>query len=177
MLHAWRAGDDQALEALTPVVYEELRRLASRQMRGERQNMTLHTSALVNEAFLRLVGSQRVNWQNRAHFFAVSSQLMRRILVDFARARNADKRGATAFHVPISDIEQSLPTPAVVDLVALDQALDELTALDARKAQMVELRFFAGLSVEETAEALGVSPGTVRRDWSLTRAWLYRALS
>ncbi len=177
MLLAWRAGDEKALRELTPLVYQELRRLASRQMRGERHALTLHTSVLVNEAFLRLVGSQAVNWQNRAHFFAVSSQLMRRILVDFARARKAEKRGALAVHVPISEVQERLPLAPDVDLVRLDEALEELAALDPRKAQIVELRFFAGLSVEEAAEALAVSPGTVRRDWSLARAWLYRALS
>jgi RNA polymerase sigma factor (TIGR02999 family) len=178
MLHAWRAGDEAALGDLTPVVYNELRRLASRQMRGERQALTLHTSALVNEAFLRLVSTPRVNWQNRAHFFAVCSQLMRRILVDFARERRAEKRGALAVHVPISEVEDELSSPvADVDLVALDEALNDLATLDPRRAQMVELRFFAGLSVEETAEALGISAPTVRRDWSVARAWLYRALA
>jgi len=178
MLHAWRAGDDAALRELTPAVYDELRRLASRQMRGERQALTLHTSVLVNEAFLRLVGTPEVNWQSRAHFFAVCSQLMRRILVDFARSRKTAKRGGLAVVVPVSEVEDRVVQPAAdVDLVALDEALDELAVLDPRKAQMVELRFFAGLSVEETAEALGVSEPTVRRDWSVARAWLYRALS
>jgi len=177
MLHAWRAGDSAALEELTPAVYQELRRLASRQMRGQRQALTLHTSVLVNEAFLRLVGTQRVNWQNRAHFFAVCSQLMRHILVDFARRRKAEKRGALAVHVPVSEVLDRAPVRADMDLVALDEALDELALLDPRKARMVELRFFAGLSVAETAEALGVSTPTVQRDWSMARAWLYRALS
>lgn len=176
MLNAWRAGDEEALRELTPLVYEELRRLASTRMRGERQNLTLHTSALVNEAFLRLVGSQQVNWQNRAHFFAVSSKLMRRILVDFARARHAEKRGEAPVRIPLTEVEDSLATTDV-DLVKLDDALSELATLDPRKARLVELRFFGGLSTEETAEALGVSPATVRRDWSLARAWLYRALS
>ena len=174
LLQAWSGGDREALDKLTPVVYQELRRLARHYMRGERSGHTLQTTALVNEAYLRLVDLKRMSWQGRAHFFAVSAQLMRRILVDHARRHNL-KRGAGIQHVPLEDT-------AIVggehepDFVALDLALRELAAVDERKAQVVELRFFGGLSVEETAEVLKVSPITVMRDWSTARAWLYREL-
>lgn len=174
LLQAWSNGDREALDKLTPVVYQELRRLARHYMRGERSGHTLQTTALVNEAYLRLVDLKRMSWQDRAHFFAVSAQLMRRILVDHARRHNL-KRGAGIQHVPLEDT-------AIVggehesDFVTLDLALRELAAVDERKAQVVELRFFGGLSVEETAEVLKVSPITVMRDWSTARAWLYREL-
>ncbi len=174
LLQAWSSGDREALDKLTPIVYDELRRLARHYMRGERDGHTLQTTALVNEAYLRLVGFKNMSWENRAHFFAVSAQLMRRILVDHARRRNL-KRGAAFQHV-------SLDETAVVrgeretDFVALDDALHTLAEVDPRKAQVVELRFFGGLSVEETAAVLKVSPVTVMRDWSTARAWLYREL-
>ncbi|HMD15368.1 MAG TPA: sigma-70 family RNA polymerase sigma factor [Terriglobales bacterium] len=175
LLRAWSDGDRVALDSLTPLVYRELHRLARRYMRGERPGHSLQTSALVNEAYMRLVDYKGMQWQNRAHFFAVSAQLMRRILVEHARSHNL-KRGGGVQHV-------SLEETAMVggergeDLVALDDALNALTQLDARKVQVVEMRFFGGLSVEETAEVLKISPVTVMRDWSSAKAWLYRELT
>ena len=176
LLVAWGKGDQAALEKLTPLVYNELHRLASRYMGRERRDHTLQTSALVNEAYLRLIDWKSVQWQNRAHFFAVSAQFMRRILVDFARARDYAKRGGGARKVSL-DEAALLPAERGADLVALDEALKELERLDARQSRVVELRFFGGLSHEEVAEVLNVSVGTVRRDWSLARAWLHRQLS
>jgi RNA polymerase sigma factor (TIGR02999 family) len=175
LLRAWSDGDQSALERLTPIVYDELRRLARRYMKRERPGHSLQTAALVNEAYMRLVDYERMQWQNRAHFFAVSSQLMRRILVDHARRHNL-KRGGGVQHV-------SLDEAAVVggdqdaDLVALDNAMNALLLIDPRKVQVVEMRFFGGLSVEETAEVLKVSTITVKRDWRAARAWLYRELT
>jgi RNA polymerase sigma-70 factor (ECF subfamily) len=175
LLRAWGGGDRAALDRLTPIVYEELRRLASHYMRGERPGHSLQATALVNEAYMRLVDYKGMQWQNRAHFFAVSAQLMRRILVDHARRHNL-KRGGGVQHV-------SLDETAIVggdrapDLVALDDALDAMARLDPRKVQVVEMRFFGGLSVEETAEVLKVSSVTVMRDWSTAKAWLYRELA
>jgi RNA polymerase sigma factor (TIGR02999 family) len=175
LLRAWSEGDKSALDRLTPIVYQELRRLARRYLRGERPGHSLQSTALVNEVYLRLVNYRRMRWQDRAHFFAVSAQLMRRILVEHARRRNL-KRGGNVPHV-------SLDQAAVVggsgpkDLVALDEAMNELARMDPRKVQVVELRYFGGLSVEETAEALGISAVTVMRDWTGARAWLHRELS
>jgi RNA polymerase sigma factor (TIGR02999 family) len=174
LLRAWSEGDHSALDKLAPIVYEELRRLARYYMRRERTGNTLQATALVNEAYLRLVDYKQMHWENRAHFFAVSAQLMRRILVDHARRRNL-KRGAGIQHIALEDT-------VVVggrdeNLVALDDAMQALSRIDSRKAQVVELRFFGGLSVEETAEVLKVSPVTVMRDWSTARAWLYREMS
>jgi len=175
LLRAWSGGDRNALERLTPIVYDELHRLARRYMRRERPGHSLQTTALVNEAYLRLVDYKRMQWQDRAHFFAVSAQVMRRILVEYARRHNL-KRGGGVQHV-------SLEEAAVVgggratDLAALDDAMNSLARLDPRKVQVVEMRFFGGLSVEETAEVLKVSPLTVMRDWSTAKAWLYRELS
>jgi RNA polymerase sigma factor (TIGR02999 family) len=176
LLLAWNQGDEAALKQLMPLVYGELHRLAHRYMNGEREGHTLQTTALVNEAYLRLVDSSRVRWQNRAHFFAVSAQLMRRILVDFARSRNYLKRGGDAMHVSLEAAE-AMPLEPSADLVALDDALTALARFDERKSRVVELRFFGGLSVEETAEVLGVSGDTVMRDWSLAKAWLLREMS
>lgn len=176
LLLAWGRGEQAALDQLTPLVYDELRRLAHRYMGRERPGHTLQTSALVNEVYLRLVDSSHVRWQNRAHFFAVSAQLMRRILVDFARSRHNLKRGGDARQVSL-DEALLVSHESSTDLVALDDALKALASLDARQSQVVELRFFGGLSVEETAEVLHVSEGTVRRDWSLARAWLHRELN
>ncbi|HEV8482785.1 MAG TPA: sigma-70 family RNA polymerase sigma factor [Blastocatellia bacterium] len=176
MLVDWGNGDEAALEKLTPLVYDQLHRLARRYMVRERPGHTLQASALVNEAFLRLIDWKNVQWQNRAHFFGVSAQIMRRILVDFARSRDYAKRGGGIRNVSL-DEAAVIPTQQGTDLVALDEALNTLAELDERQSRVVELRFFAGLSLEETAEVLKVSVGTVRRDWSLARAWLHRELS
>ena len=176
LLVAWGDGDQSALEELTPLVYEELRRLAHHYMGRERPGHTLQTTALVNEAYIRLIDWKNVHWQNRAHFFAVSAQLMRRILVDFARSRGYAKRGGGALAVTL-DEAALVSSEKGTDIVALDQALLSLADLDLRQSRVVELRFFGGLSIEETAEVLKVSPGTVRRDWSLARAWLHRELT
>jgi RNA polymerase sigma-70 factor (ECF subfamily) len=170
LLRAWSGGDEDALARLTPLVYEELRRLARRQMRKEWGQHMLQTTALVNEAYLRLVDAREVRWQDRAHFFAISAKLMRRILVDYARRHNL-KRGAGMQHVSLERVD--VPVETTPDLVALDEALVALEHFDARKAKVVELRFFGGLSVEEVAEVLKVAPITVMRDWSHAKAWLY----
>jgi len=175
LLRAWTAGDRNALEDLIPIVYGELRRLAHHYMQGERSGHSLQTTALVHEAYLRLAGCERMQWQNRAHFFALSGQLMRRILVDNARRHNV-KRGAGFEHISLENAAV-LDANSAPDLVALDDALNALGRLDPRKVQVVEMRYFAGLSMEETAEVLKVSPMTVRRDWSAARIWLYRELT
>jgi RNA polymerase sigma factor (TIGR02999 family) len=176
MLVDWGNGDEAALEKLTPLVYDQLHRLARRYMVRERPGHTLQASALVNEAFIRLIDWKNIQWQNRAHFFGVSAQIMRRILVDFARSRDYAKRGGGARNVSL-DEAAVIPTERSTDLVALDEALNALAELDERQSRVVELRFFGGLSLEEIAEVLRVSVGTVRRDWSLARAWLHRELS
>jgi RNA polymerase sigma-70 factor, ECF subfamily len=175
LLQAWSNGDQSALDKLTPIVYQELRRLARHYMKGERSGHSLQTTALVNEAYLKLSDCKRMHWENRAHFFAVSAQLMRRILVDHARRHNL-KRGAGIAHVSL-DETAAVGGEREGDLVALDDALQALARIDARKARVVELRFFGGLSVEESAEVLKVSQVTVMRDWSTARAWLYRELT
>jgi len=175
LLLAWGAGDPNALDRLMPVVHQELRRIARRHMAGERSSHTLQTTALVNEAYLRLVGSQKVRWQDRAHFFAISAQLMRRVLVDHARSRNYQKRGAGERPVTLIEHLDRAPQKSL-DLVALNEALDALAALDPRKGKVVEMKFFGGLSVEEMAEVLKVSPQTILRDWKLAKAWLWREL-
>ncbi len=175
LLCAWRGGDQAALEKLIPIVYQDLRRLARRHLLGERAGHTLQPTAVVNEAYIRLVDYQRVQWQDRAHFFAVSAQLVRRILVDHARRRNL-KRGAGVRQVSL-ELEPEFGSDRPKDLVALDEALNELARMDPRKAKVVELRFFGGLSVDEIAETLGISGPTVMRDWSSAKAWLYRELS
>ncbi len=174
-LRAWSDGDRAALDSLTPIVYDELHRLARRYMRGERPGHSLQTSALVNEAYMRLVDYKGMQWQNRAHFFAVSAQLMRRILVDHARRHNL-KRGGGVQHVSL-DHTAMVGGERAANLVALDDAMNLLGRLDPRKVQVVEMRFFGGLSVEETAEVLKVSAVTVMRDWSTAKAWLYRELT
>jgi RNA polymerase sigma factor (TIGR02999 family) len=175
LLLAWNEGDKQALNQLMPLVEEELHRLAHHYMVGERPGHLLQTTALVNEAYLRLIDSSRVRWQNRAHFFAVSAQLMRRILVDLARARMKLKRGGDAVQISLEDAGQ-VPTVLHPDLVALDDALQHLSAMDKRKGKIVELRYFGGLSVEETAEVLQVSAITVMRDWGFAKVWLMKEL-
>jgi RNA polymerase sigma factor (TIGR02999 family) len=176
LLLAWGHGEDAALEKLVPLVHGELRRIARRYMVGERKGHTLQTTALVNEAYLRLVDSQKVNWQNRAHFFAISAQLMRRVLVDHARSRAYQKRGGGAFKVTLDDAMIGPEEPGQ-DIVSLDDALKALAEIDPRKSKVVELRFFGGLSVEETAEVLKVSEDTVLRDWRLAKAWLRREMA
>jgi len=175
LLRAWSEGDRGALDKLTPIVYKELHRLARHYMRGERPGHSLQTSALVNEAYMRLVDYKGMQWQNRAHFFAVSAQLMRRILVEHARRHNL-KRGGGIPHVSLEETAL-VGDERAADLIALDDAMVELARLDPRKVRVVEMRFFGGLSVEETAEVLEVSPVTVMRDWSTAKAWLYRELT
>jgi RNA polymerase sigma factor (TIGR02999 family) len=176
LLVSWSNGDESALEQLMPLVHQELRRLAKGYMRRERPGHTLQTTALINEAYLRLVDWKNVQWQNRSHFFAVAAQMMRRILVDFARSRPLPKRDGGA---RLADLDEAalLTDEKETDLIALDDALTALAAFDARKSQIVEMKFFGGLSVEETAEVLKLSPVTVMREWSKAKAWLYRELS
>lgn len=176
MLLDWRDGDQAALAELLPLVYAELHQRASRYLHRERPDHTLQTTALVNEAYLRMIDQKNVSWQNRAHFFAIAAQLMRRILVDHARTHNAAKRGSGG---PKLELEEAmgLPVERSTDLVALDDALTALAAIDPQQSRVVELRFFGGLSIEETAEALGISPATVKREWSMAKAWLHHEIS
>lgn len=175
LLIAWGGGDPGAMEQLAPLLQDELHRVASRHLAGERHGHILQTTALVNEAYVRLIDWRNVKWQNRAQFFAMASRMMRHILVDYARAQHREKRGGSGINVSLSRAAGfQLETPA--ELVALDDALQTLESFAPRQSSVVEMRFFGGLSVEETAEALRVSAGTVRRDWSLARAWLYREL-
>jgi RNA polymerase sigma factor (TIGR02999 family) len=176
LLLAWGRGDSSALKKLIPLVYRELMRIAQRYMAGERTGHTLQTTALIHEAYLKLIDTKRVDWQNRAHFFAVSAQVMRRILVDQARARRSKKRGGRVSNLPLEEGLAVLKQPAQ-DVVALDTALKDLEKIDPRKAKVVELRFFGGLSVEQTAAVLEVSTTTVMRDWRFARTWLYNELS
>jgi RNA polymerase sigma factor (TIGR02999 family) len=176
LLVAWGNGDQAALEQLMPLVYSELHRLAHRHIKKERPGHTLQTSALLNEAFLRLVDQRDVHWQGRAHFFGLAAQMMRRILVDYARSRRYAKRGGDAQQVTFDEgliVSRQLSA----DVIYVHEALNELAAIDERKSKVVELKFFGGLSIEETAEVLGVSPGTVMRDWTLAKAWLRLAMS
>jgi len=175
LLRAWSEGDQNALERLTPIVYQELHSLARRYLKRERPGRSLQATALVNEAYIRLVDYRRMQWQNRAHFFAISAQLMRRILVEHARRRNL-KRGGGIVHTSL-DEAAVVGRGRAADMVALDDAMTALARLDPRKVQVVELRFFGGLSVEETAEVLKVSPVTVMRDWNTAKAWLYREMT
>jgi RNA polymerase sigma factor (TIGR02999 family) len=176
LLLAWGNGDQKALDELMPLVYAKLRKLAKNYMRGQRPGHTLQTTALVNEAYLRLIDSSRVNWQNRTHFFAISAQLMRRVLVDFARAKTSLKRGGERIQVTL-DEKLETPSEERTDLVALDEALQKLAEMNERQAKIVELRYFGGLSEEEIGETLGISYRTVRRDWNIAKAWLYRELN
>jgi RNA polymerase sigma factor (TIGR02999 family) len=175
LLLAWGKGDNAALDELIPVVYGELRRIAGNFMRRQNPGHTLQASALVNEAFLRLVDSNKVNWQSRTHFFAVSAQLMRRVLVDAARRRNSQKRGGDRFRITFDD-RIDISDEDETDLVALDEAMTRLADLNPRHSRIVELRYFGGLTEEQVAETLNISARTVRRDWSVARAWLYREL-
>lgn len=176
LLVDWSNGDQQALEHLTPLVYGELRRLAGRYLRKERPDHTLQSTALVHEAYLRLIDQKNVRWQNRAHFFGVAAQMIRRILVDHARSKHAVKRGASAPKLSL-DEAIALPDRKDFDVIALDDALNGLAKIDPQQSRIVELRFFTGLTVEETAEVLGISPATVKRDWVTAKAWLYRDIS
>jgi RNA polymerase sigma-70 factor (ECF subfamily) len=176
LLRAWCAGQEVALDELMPLVYEELHRAARRYMSLENSGNTLQTTALINEVYLRLVDFPEITWQNRAHFFAVCAKLMRRILIDLARSRSAQKRGGGAEDI---EFDETLFAPQAIssELLALDEAMKRLAKLDERKSQVVELRFFGGLSVEESAEVLNVSRETVKRDWRLAKIWLFRELS
>lgn len=176
LLKDWSDGDGRAPAQLMPLVYEELRRLADRYMSHERSSHTLQPTALVNEAYLRLIDQTRVDWQSRAHFFGIAAQLMRRILLDYARAHNAGKRWGAAKRLSLDDAA-ILPEQRASDLIALDEALESLAKMDARKSRIVELRFFGGLGVDETAELLGIHRATVLRDWAVAKAWLHRELS
>ena len=172
----WREGDRDALEELMPLVYDELRRLARHYLRQERSDHTLQSTALVHEAYLRLAGGNAPNWQNRAHFFGVAAHIMRQILVEHARGRDTAKRGGNVCKLAL-DEDVAPPQQIDVDVVALDKALSELSELDAQQGRIVELRFFGGLTIEDTSEVLGISPATVKRDWVTARAWLYRAMT
>jgi RNA polymerase sigma factor (TIGR02999 family) len=176
LLQLWRNGDHEAFDRLVPLVYDQLYRMALGYLAGERATVSLQATALLNEVCLRLLGWNQAQWQNRGHFFGVSAQMMRRVLVDIARRRRAERRGgAHAVRIPIDDI--AIPAVSQPDLLDIDAALDRLAAEDPRKARVVELRFFGGLSVDETAEALQISVRTVHKDWAFARAWLYRALA
>jgi RNA polymerase sigma factor (TIGR02999 family) len=178
LLVAWGGGDARALEQLAPLVYDELRKLAHRYMNREHAGHTLQTTALVHEAFLRLLCNPQDNWQNRAHFYAIAAQMMRRILVDYARANLRAKRGGGATRIALEDIDIPVAEPALnPDIIALDDALEKLAEIDPRRSRVVELRFFGGLSVEEAAYVLRVAPDTIVRDWRVARAWLFRYLN
>ena len=175
LLVRWRGGDREALDSLLPLVYDELRRIARHYLQGERSGHTLQSTALVNEAYVRMVVQDFPQWQNRAHFFAVAAQLMRQILVDHARSHRASKRGGDVYKVTLDEAEEQ-PLATDIDIVALDDALKNLAEMDPQQRRVVELKFFAGLSIEDTAEVLGISSSTVKRDWVTARAWLYREL-
>ena len=174
LLIDWSNGDQAALDRLIPVVHSELRRLAQSYLRRERPGHTLQTTALINEAYLRLV-DQKVSWENRAHFFGIAARLMRQILVEYARSRNAGKRGGAVVKLAIGGVEERSPAPDL-DIIALDDALNGLARIDLQQSRVVELRFFSGLSIEDTAHVLGISESTVKRDWNTARVWLYREL-
>jgi RNA polymerase sigma factor (TIGR02999 family) len=176
LLQGWRAGDRKALDALLPLVYDELRRLAHHHLRNERPDHTLRSTALVHEAYFRLVGQDFPQWESRSHFFAIAAQLMRQILVDYARRHRASKRGSGACMLTLDDAVV-LPRRKDVDVVALDDALNTLAEIDPRQSRVVELRFFAGLSLEEISEVMGIATATVQRDWTAARAWLHREIS
>jgi len=177
MLKEWSDGNAEVLDNLMPLVYDELRRQASRFLRKERANHTLQTTALINEAYLKLINQRGVEWQNRAHFFAIASVAMRRILVDYAKGRHREKRGGAGEDLPLDEALQISSNEKSIDLIALDEALDNLAKFDARQAKVVELRYFSGLSIDETAEVLGVSNATVRLDWNLAKAWLRKEIT
>jgi RNA polymerase sigma factor (TIGR02999 family) len=175
LLVRWRSGDPEALQSLMPLVYDEMRRLAHRYLRRERPGHTLQSTALVHEAFVRLTGNAPPQWEDRAHFFGIAAHLMRQILVEYARTRNAGKRGGAAIKLNIDSIIEPSAKPDL-DIVALDDALTDLARIDAQQSRVVELRFFSGLSIEDTAQVMGISESTVKRDWNTARVWLYREL-
>ena len=177
MLNEWSDGKPEALDALLPIVYAELHRQASRYLRRERVGHTLQATGLIHEAYLKLVDQHSVNWQNRAHFFGIAAQLMRRILVDYAKARHREKRGGAGENLPLEETQLMVPGEKTVDLVVLDESLTRLALLDERQARIVELRYFSGLSIEETAQALRISPATVKSDWKSAKAWLYKEIT
>jgi RNA polymerase sigma factor (TIGR02999 family) len=177
LLVNWSRGDNAALEELMPLVYGELRRLASAYLRRERSNHTLQSTALVNEAFMRLVNQQDVQWKSRAHFYAIAAQMIRRILVDYARSQHAEKRGAGAVKLVLDEAMAVPQQAADIDLLGLNDALERLAELDERQSRIVELRFFTGLSIEETAEVMNLSPASIKREWQTARAWLFREMS
>ena len=177
LLQDWSEGNQTALDKLMPLVYDELRRQASRYLRNERHGHTLQTTALIHEAYLKLLGNERIEWQNRNHFFAIASTAMRRILVDYARERKREKRGGIAENLAIDEALQISSNEKSVDLITLDEALNRLAKLSVRQARVVELRYFSGLSNDETAEVLGVSKGTVKNDWNIARAWLRQEIT
>ena len=179
ILHEWKDGSREALDRLIPIVYEELRTIASRQLAREWRHDRLQTTTVVSEAYVKLFAQRQVDWQNRGHFFAIAAQLMRRILVDHARRELREKHGGGAIHVELSDAVSTAAEPSLdlLDAVALDAALQKLEALDPDQGRIVELRFFGGLTVEETAAALGISPATVKREWAVAKGWLYRELT
>jgi len=176
LLERWGNGNKEVLDELLPIVYDELRRQAARYLRRERAGHTLQTTALIHEAYIRLVDQRNVQWQNRAHFFGIASQLMRRILVDHARTKKRAKRGGSDIRVSLTDVAVAVKGEDL-DVLAVDEALERLEAIDKQQARIVELRFFSGLTVEETAEVLSISPATVKRDWSMAKAWLHREIS
>ncbi|HEX9962824.1 MAG TPA: sigma-70 family RNA polymerase sigma factor [Pyrinomonadaceae bacterium] len=177
LLRKWSEGNQEVLDKLMPLVYDELRRQASRYLRRERANHTLQTTALIHEAYLKLIDQNQVEWQNRTHFFAIAAQAMRRILVDYARERNREKRGGAAENLPLEEAAFVVSEGKNVDLVALDEALNRLAEFDERQARVVELRYFSGLSIDETADVLGISNVTVRRDWNMAKAWLHQQIT
>jgi RNA polymerase sigma-70 factor, ECF subfamily len=177
LLKDWSEGNPEGLDELMPLVYDELHRQASRYLRKERSNHTLQTTALINEAYLKLINQRDVEWQNRAHFFAIAAQAMRRILVDYARERHREKRGGAAENLPLEEALQISVNEKSIDLIALDEALNRLAKMDKRQARVVELRYFSGLSIDETAEVLGIANSTVRLDWNLAKAWLKQEIA
>ena len=177
LLRQWSGGDREALDRLVPFIYDELHRIAERQFRRERPDNTLQPTALVNELYLRLIKQSGVSWQNRSQFFGISAKIMRQVLVDRARERNAGKRGGGKYVLDLTDIGDVPDNAGTLDLLALDQALDRLASFDPDQERIVEMKFFAGLSIEETAEAIGISPATVKREWALAKAWLFVELN
>lgn len=177
MLKRWSSGDRDALDRLMPIIYDELRRIAKRRFRRERPDNTLQPTALVNEVYIRLVDQKGVSWESRAHFFGIAARIMRQVLVDRARARNAAKRGGGDYKLDLTDISDVPDEGRRLDLLALDRALEGLATFDSEQSRIVELKFFGGLSIEETAEVMGISAATVKREWALAKSWLFRELS